>query len=433
MVNKMEKIKLHTKKSIVWSVLSKPVGMFITLLYTPYLLGYLGNEQYGVWVTILSVINWLNYFDVGIGNGYRNILTEELSQNEYSKAKKTTTTAYIALALIIGTVFFIFSIGYNFIDVNKLFNTRVDISSAFYVSVFFICVNFILALCKTQLYALQKSEVVSFMTVVTNLLNLIGIIILYNTGSKSILYVAVLVGLSTFIVNVFATNKIWGNFAFLIPKKSEFRRNELNSICNIGFKFFGIQIAALVLYTTDNLIITNLFGPEYVTSYATAFSAFGIINSIFSAVLAPLWSRYTLAMVKKDYIWIRTTIIKLDVLMIPVCILLGIGILTFDQISLIWLGKDLNYEYGLIFCMGVYYMIAIFSSIYSTAMNGMGLINIQLKLSVFSAVLNIPLSIFLASYVGLGTTGVILSTIICMLVSGIPIIFYVHSFLNKRI
>ena len=42
-------------KSVLLNVLLKPIGMIISFLYTPLLLNYLGDEKYGVWVTVLSM------------------------------------------------------------------------------------------------------------------------------------------------------------------------------------------------------------------------------------------------------------------------------------------------------------------------------------------------------------------------------------------
>ena len=47
---------------------------------------------------------------------------------------------------------------------------------------------------------------------------------------------------------------------------------------NIGLDFFIIQIASIILFSTDNFIITQLFGPEQVTPYNIALKYFTIIT-----------------------------------------------------------------------------------------------------------------------------------------------------------
>jgi len=69
-------------KSISLNVILKPFSMLVSFFYTPILLSFLGNEQYGVWITMLSVLNWLTIFDFGIGGGFRNLLSQKLANND---------------------------------------------------------------------------------------------------------------------------------------------------------------------------------------------------------------------------------------------------------------------------------------------------------------------------------------------------------------
>ena len=69
-------------------MLMKPVSMVLNLIYTPLVLGYLGDIKYGIWAIILNIISWINYFDVGIGNGLRNKLSEKISLNDHEGANK---------------------------------------------------------------------------------------------------------------------------------------------------------------------------------------------------------------------------------------------------------------------------------------------------------------------------------------------------------
>ena len=87
-------------QSMLKNLLLKPISYILNLVYTPLLLSYLGEEKYGLWATILSIIAWVNLCDIGIGNGLRNLLTSELANNELEDARKSVSTAYITLSII---------------------------------------------------------------------------------------------------------------------------------------------------------------------------------------------------------------------------------------------------------------------------------------------------------------------------------------------
>ena len=55
-----------------------------------------------------------------------------------------------------------------------------------------------------------------------------------------------------------------------------------------------------------------------------------------------------------------------------------------------------------------------YGSIYVMFINGVGKVRLQMMSSIIGGVLNIPLSIFLANNCGLGLSGVILASMICM-------------------
>lgn len=419
------------KRSVILNTLCKPASMFISFVYTPMLLHYLGDESYGIWSTMLSVINWINYFDVGIGNGLRNMLVKDINENNLDEANHAVSTGYVVLSLISSIIFLIGGALILFANVNSAFNTDINIRPALFASFAFICINFILALSKVQLYATHQAEKVGLMTLATQLLNLLGIIVISLFHHESILLVSLVIGASGIIVNILFTGNIWKHYRYLIPHFSAFQKEKLKDICNVGLKFFALQMAALVLYSTDNMIITQLLGPASVTAYYTSYTAFGIVNGLFSAMLAPLWSKYTAASVKNDYLWMKKTILKLDKMLPIIVAMLLVGVLVYKPVSVIWLRKELIYEKGLIPCMGLYYFLMIWGSIYSTALNGMGRVNLQLILGVTTAILNIPLSIFLGGTLGLGTTGVLLATVSCMLISNIIVTVDTHRYFNK--
>lgn len=428
-----KKISTEFGRSILFNTLCKSLGMIISFLYTPVLLNYLGDESYGIWATILSIINWINYFDIGIGNGLRNRLTKHVNANDKQSAQYAVSTAYVILSAISGIMIIIGSVIIAFVNDQQLFRTTINVKPVLYVSFIFICINFVLALSKVQLFAIQRAEKAGFMTVLIQAFNLIGVVVLSLISKGNILAVAILVGISGIAVNIMFSINVWKKHKEFIPHIKSFRKVEIASIGNLGIKFFIIQMAALVLYTTDNIIITQLFGPSFVTPYQTAYTAFGLVNGLFAAIMVPLWSKYTVAVENGNYKWIKNVIIKLDLMLIPISLILGIGVFAFKPLSIIWLHKELDYSSGLITCMGIYYFLFIWGSIYSTVMNGIGKVNLQIVLAVLSAIINIPLSIYLGKQVGLNSTGVLLATIICMLFTNTLVTYNIHRYLNKKI
>ena len=423
----------NLKKSVILSGIYKPLGLVLSLIYTPVLLNYLGDESYGVWSTILSVVNWINYFDVGLGNGLRNQLSKAITIKDNKQAKSLSTTGYVVISLISLLTFIIGIFVISFGNVNSWFNTEINLRPALLISFSFVCVNFILSLSKSQLYAIQQADKVGLMVVITQALNLFFVWLITYFTESNLTLVAIIIGSSTFFVDIVFTLVMWKKHKELIPDVRTFDKANLSSIGKEGVQFFVIQIAALVLFSSDNLIITNILGPTSVTSYSMVYKAYEAVFGVFSSLTSPLWSRYTVALVNNDYKWIKEAIKKQFLLLIPFIFAITILGVFFKPIAKIWLGKDLDYDYGVVLVMVFYCLLQMVSNIFSTLANGMGRIKTQLIWSVISAVINIPLSFILGGEpCNLGTTGVALATVICMTISVIPIAVDALRFVNKN-
>lgn len=429
----LKDVDKFVKKSMIISMLCKPAGIAISFLYTPVLLNCLGNEAYGIWATILSIVNWVNYFDVGVGNGLRNILTVRIENKEKINAQKDVSTAYIVLFFISLFMFTVGSIVIFFIDDHLIFNTNLDVKPVLEISLFFMCLNFVLSLSKILFFSDNHAEKVGIIILLIQAINLFGILLLAILQKGNMLSVAILVGLSGTIVYLGSSIKIWGKYNYLIPKPQLFERRELKNICNIGIKFFLIQIAGMILYTTDSIIITRLFGPSSVTPYQTAYAAFGAVNAIYSAFISPLWSQYTIANEKKDYLKIRKTIIKLEKTLPIVAGVLLLAVFLYEPFSVIWLQKKLKYDFGLIPLIALYNFVYIFGSIFVTVCNGIGRIELQLYLAIAGAILNIPLSYYFGVVLNMKTSGIILATIVCLLFGVVPVMIDIHFYLKRMI
>ena len=79
----------------------------------------------------------------------------------------------------------------------------------------------------------------------------------------------------------------------------------------LGGRFFIMQLSSIIIFTTDNLLITQLFGPAEVTVYDVVYKLFSLISIGHNIILLPLWSGFTDAYVKSDIKWIRKTLKKL--------------------------------------------------------------------------------------------------------------------------
>lgn len=411
---KVDKIE----NSAIISMLLKPINLVLGLVYTPLLLAYLGEESYGIWATILSVISWINYFDVGIGNGLRNVLSELLAveKGDDDAIRGIVSTAYLVLTTIASIILLVL-IGLVFcVNWRNVFSTYIDLRITLFISFVFICVNFVLALSNSILYAMQKSELISLRSILVQLLNIIGILILRKLTTSRLEYVAILFGSTTSIVYIYNSIRIWKYDKRTKPSLHCFDKSYISSVSNVGLKFFVIQLMGLAMFTVDNVLITHYFGALQVTPFSIADKIFNTAYSIWAAYLIPYWSGTTNAIAKADYEWIKKSIFKTVKLLFLFLAGYFVLMICFTPIARLWLHRDLVYPGGLIVILFLFYSLYSVLAIECQFINGTGKINVQLISYIVLGLLNIPLSIILGVYFGLGVVGIRLATTLLVFV-----------------
>lgn len=408
----------------------KPLSMIVSFVYVPTVMHYLGVEKNGVWATILSILSWISFFDIGIGNGLRNRLTESLTKKESERSRKLVSSAYaiIAVIMIIAAVAFVMVA--QLIDWNKVFGIEhidENLIRIVCVSAVFMAMSFVLSLCKNILYALQKAMFVSVMELSTQILNLCGVWIAMQFVTGSLFAMACIYGASMILVNLVASIIVFAKRKDVRPSFGKIEMKSGLDTSGLGIQFFIIQICALVLFTTDNLIISRLYGASDVTPYSSVNKLFSVISHSFTALLTPIWSSVTKAKTQNNYVWLHKLIGRLNILIIPFSVGTILLAIVFKPVADWWLKEDLDYGHGLILLGAVYCILTMWCNTYAYVANGMELMKKSMVVALIQAVVNIPLSLYFALYWKMESSGVLLGTVLAMAISAILMPIFVRD------
>jgi O-antigen/teichoic acid export membrane protein len=423
LINRITSLKenertLKAINNIINSFAIKGLSIVISFILVPLSIKYLGNTKYGIWITLGSIINWFSYFDIGLGNGLRNKFATAKSEGNNILARKYVSTTYAILSIIMICLMVIFIVINPFLDWNKLLNAgntfhSNELQILSYIIFILFCLNFILKLITTILTADQKPAKASIFDLYSRVIAVVSIYFLTNIdiNSSSIVIIGVIITGSQTIVLLIANFKYFNNeYKEFSPNLKLVDFSYGKELFNLGLKFFIIQLSSLLLYQTNIVIISQQLGPEIVTKYNIGFSYYGSLSMIFAIIISPFWSAFTEAWVKKDIGWIKNIMRNLIKSWVGLLII-GLLMVVFSKAILkLWIGNDIEITYKLSFIILAYFMISAWNGIYSTLLNGIGKVKLQLYIGVITALLNIPLSIFLGTYIGL--EGILIANII---------------------
>lgn len=400
---------------------------------------YFSNEVLnGIWLTIFSILTWITFFDFGMGNSLRNKLTESISKNDITLSNMYISTTYILM--IVPTIIIIVgaTISADFIDWNKIFSVNGDLVSNEYLTLF-ICVVFILyalnfyfSIIFAILHAIFKSYLISGIQALVNVINIIFISVLYLMKVNDLILLGgIYIGTSV-IVLVITT--IW---IFKLNKQNltlsfkYFNKSLIKDIANVGLKFLILQLAIIVLFNTDNFLISRYIGVDKVTSYQLVNKLLSVNTIILGIVLTPIWTKVIRDTAENNINENRKTLFKLLI----VFFLLVIGVLIIGFLSplilKVWTGSNILVSNKLTIFMVIFTIIHMWCNIFQVILNGLSKLNIQMICYGIAAVINIPISVYLVQHTDLGVVAIILGTIFSLVVPGIILPIYTIRYFTK--
>ncbi|WP_238300115.1 polysaccharide biosynthesis protein [Prevotella corporis] len=177
------------KSNILYSAILKVIGLITSLLVVTITLNYLNSELYGVWLTITSILYWFSFFDIGLGNGMRNYLTEAVSKGNYKEAQSYLSTTIIALTMIASIIAIVGFILLKLLNLNSVFNTNTisntELQNVLFVAIGFTLILFVLKNIGYVFVALQKYALWDFINTLGNIIGLLIIFLLTKLQTEN--------------------------------------------------------------------------------------------------------------------------------------------------------------------------------------------------------------------------------------------------------
>lgn len=402
------------KKNIVGSLFVKGCSIIISLLIVPLTLGYVSSDLYGIWLTLSSIIMWLNFFDIGFTLGLKNKLTEAIALGDMQRGKVLVSTTYFMMIAIFIPLCILLEMIIPHINwasfLNVTGNYNPDIIKTLHILAACLCAQMIVNVLTAVLAAYQKVALSSAFPVIGNFISLFIILLLtkYCPPSLSLLALAIST-IPIFVIIIASFILFSSSFKAVAPSWNFVKKKQIKDLFNLGSKFFLIQAQIVVLYQCTNILISNLSGPSDVTSYNIAYKYITISMMILTIIMAPLWPAFTEAYTKNDYSWMKNVYNKMCKLWGGLTVIVILMIIVSPIVYQLWIGEKAHVPLIMTVLIGIYTIVHSWDIIQVNMINGVGAIKLQTYITLIGLIVHIPLSLFLGRYVS--CYGVILSLI----------------------
>jgi O-antigen/teichoic acid export membrane protein len=403
----------------------------------PLTIKYINPNIYGVWLTLSSIVGWLSFFDIGLGNGLKNKLTETLVDKDYIKSKYLVSTTYIIILCVVALLLLLFYLFNSLINwqfvLNSSFIPNSELNTTVSIVIIFFLFKLVTDLINVVASAFQRSSVSSMQLFISNFFIIISIWGLAKISKSNFIALAFIYSfVPLFVSLIFNVIFFTNDFKMVKPSFAYFDLSKSKDVLKLGSQFFIIQVVSLILFQTDNILIAQFFTPSDVTVFNIAFKYYSVVMFAFTILLTPYWSAFTEAFYKNEFKWIDSNIKKLIMFWLFSIALLILMYYTSTILIRTWIGSEIYIPNILSITICIYITILNWSAIFANFLNGVGKIKIQTYITPFVGVFNIALSYILVKNLNFGVYAMPLANSICLLFGAVLGYIQYKKILNHK-
>lgn len=408
------------------------ISISTALITVPITLNYLGQERYGMWMTLSSFIAILGFADLGIGNGVLNAVSAASGKDDDRKIREYTSSGVFILSIIGFIIFMIFMLASRYTDWSRLFNvsSQLAVSEAgpsLLLLVLFLAMGIPVGIVQRVQMGLQNGFIANLWQCAGSILALAGVLISVRLHAGLPWLVTSFIGAP--VVASIANGLIY--FAFMkrdyCPSFYRVTLAACKQIANIGLMFFVLQMASAITFASDNIIIAQILGPEAVAEFSVPQKVFSLVTTVIMMLLTPLWPAYGEAIARGDRVWVRDTLLKsifasfiLSSVMSIILIYGGNGLIS------LWVGQMVTPTFLLLATLGVWQVISVCGNAIAMFLNGANVVKFQVYVATITTVSSLLMKILLLKSIGI--PGVVVGVILAYTIfTIIPYYFFIRK------
>jgi O-antigen/teichoic acid export membrane protein len=418
------------------AALARVVQIGTSLITVPLTLKYLGNERFGLWMTISSVLAMAAFADFGVGNGVLNTVAKAFGQDDMVGVRKAVSSGFAILNSIALILLLLFFSIYSFVNWGGFFRVvsplaKLEAGPA--LAVFAVCfaLNIAMDVVQRVQLGLQQGYRYGLWQLSGSIAGFIGVLSgIWLHASLPVLVIAI-AGAPVIATTLNAIHFFGFVRPELRPDWAFVSRDTISQIARLGGLFFVLQVVSSVAYSADNLIIARTLGVINVPDYAIPQRMFALISMMVLMLAAPLWPAYAEAIARGDFQWIRRTLRKTLLIAFGISCMASLLLLVLAPTLIrLWIGTRIHPPFLLLLGFAIWTVIECTGNTLAVFLNSAAAVRIQITLSVIFAVICVCMKVFMAKH--FGPVAIPWSaTISWLTMEAVPWVFFVPRLLRK--
>lgn len=410
------------KKGVILSYLYTVVQIVVNIIYVPILINILGDNEYGLYQLVASIIAYLSVMETGLSAAVLRFYCLYKAQNDKDKMENLLAIAkimYWGLSIIVSLIGIIFIFVFQKVYFDVL-NTR-ELYEAIFIFLVFIA-NIIISI-NNYIYiaVINANERFSFLKILGILsitIQPLLVIIIASEKPYAISVVMVQVSINIVISLIrkrYALHKLDAHVVLHKWDRSV-------AMCLLGFsmQIFMGAVADQIFWKVDQLILGKIYGTAIVTVYSVGAQIYNSYFPIGNAISSVFMSRVSELYNNKKMNEISELFIKVGRITLIILGLVITGFLLYGkEFIIIWVGEKYMEAYYVAIIIMLPYTIELMQSLGLTILQVCGKYRFRSYLYLISAIINIILTWILT--LKMGMIGAAISTALSISVTSVVI------------
>ncbi len=336
----MNQLKAGAAISYLTILMSNIIG----LLYTPFMLRMMGQEEYGLYSLVASVVAYLTVLDMGFGNAVIRYTAKYRAEEDYERLEKMFGM-FILLFSVIGIITFAAGLVLTF-NVSDIFDRNIGEEGLWKVRIMMLLmtlnltVTFPLSVFSSIITAYERFVFQKGLVLVRTILNPAVMIVMLMIGYKAIGMVVIisLFNIVTLLINTwYCFKKIKIKISF-----GQFEKGFFKEVSIYSFWIFLSVVIDKIYWSTGQFVLGIYQGATPIAIYAVSIQLVYMYMN-FSKAISDLFLPKVTAIVTKsnDHRLVSDLFIKVGRLQYIVICFILIGFIIFGKAFIaIWAGRN---------------------------------------------------------------------------------------------
>lgn len=417
-------------RNTIFNAIGRFWGILVALGLTPYIIGHIGVERYGIWAIVGVLTGYFGLLDFGIGTSFVKYIAEFYAKKDYEKINQVINTGFVFY-----TIFAIFITTAGFIFINPLL-TPFNIPKELYnEAVFVFLLGIILFGVSNALGpfgalqgGLQRMDISNKIAIVISIPSIAGTIFFLEKGyglPGLMVNNAIILVISS-LLNIIAAFNILPELKF---NPFSISAEMFKKLFGFGYKMQIARISGVVSNQTDKLLITLFLSIGALTFYQLGSSIVYSVMSMSALLVSALMPAFTELEARGDRGTLINGYLRVTKYMTFICAPLFIFlIISAHDIMIIWMGVGYEKSSLIIQILAVGWMINMIAQVAASMCVAIDKPQFLATGSIIIIMLNIFLGIFLIKKFGF--SGAAWGTSLAVMIGTIYFLVMLHNTLN---